>query len=427
MEQKKMNDFGRKGWAVIIYVLFVYMFSACVNDTINVAVEVFAGKLGTSTNALLPITAVGGFLGILVSWIFGIIVAKKNVKWPTAIIFFVFAVLWFLNGQINSFPMYAVVVALITAVSNTINLVSTQQIISNWFPRKKGIALGWASMGMCFSSAIMVAVFQGMFGISIQAPYYLMVVISIIMGLVTIVWFKSYPEEAGADPDNMPMSEEEKKKTLDLLNNYKSEWTAGRLLKNKEFWMLVVIFGILFIGLLGVVSQMIPRLVSVGMNTNQAILWLTIASVIGIPASFLWGYIDQKIGTGKTLKIYCILWTLMMVTCAIGTALVNIPVSIFSVIFYACLLGGLGNLMPSMIIQVYGRYDFAQANKIAMPIIIGFRSLSLIIVPAVLASVAATGAPVHTGYRNVFVIFIVLSVIATILSFVIKDKTIGKM
>lgn len=427
MEQKKMNDFGRKGWAVIIYVLFVYMFSACVNDTINVAVEVFAAKLNMSSNALLPITAVGGFLGILVSWIFGLIVAKKNVKMPTAIIFFLFAVLWLLNGQINSFPMYVVVVALITAVSNTINLVSTQQMISNWFPRKKGIALGWASMGMCFSSAIMVAVFQGMFGISIAAPYYLMTVICVIMGIITLVWFKNYPEEAGADPDNIPMSQEEKKKNLDFINNYKSEWTAGRLFKNKEFWMLVIIFGILFIGLLGVVSQMVPRLASVGLNTNQAILWLTIASIIGIPASFAWGYIDQKIGTGKTLKIYCVLWTLMMICGAVGTALVSVPISIFSVIFYACLLGGLGNLMPSMIIQVYGRYDFAQANKIAMPIVIGLRSLSLIIVPAILASAAAAGAPLHVGYRNVFVVFIILSVIATILSFVIKDKTIGKM
>lgn len=427
MEQKKMNDFGRKGWAVIIYVLFVYMFSACVNDTINVAVEVFANKLGMNSNALLPITAVGGFLGILVSLIFGIIVAKKNVKWPTAIIFFLFALLWLLNGNINSFGMYAVVVAVITAVSNTINLVSTQQIISNWFPRKKGIALGWASMGMCFSSAIMVAVFEGMFGISIQAPYYLMAVISVIMGIITIVWFKSYPEEAGADPDNIPLSEEEKRKNLEFINSYKSEWTAGRLLKNKEFWMLVVIFGILFIGLLGVVSQMIPRLMSVGMEKNQSILWLTIASVIGIPASFFWGYIDQKIGTGKTLKIYCVLWTLMMVCGAVGTALINIPVSIISVIFYACLLGGLGNLMPSMIIQVYGRYDFAQANKIAMPIVVGFRSLALIIVPAVLASVEAAGNPSYMGFRNVFVVFIVLSLIATILSFIIKDKTIGKL
>ena len=39
------------------------------------------------------------------------------------------------------------------------------------------------------------------------------------------------------------------------------------------------------------------------------------------------------------------------------------------------------NLMPSAIIQVFGRYDFAQANKIIMPLVIGIRSCAFLIVP----------------------------------------------
>lgn len=39
---------------------------------------------------------------------------------------------------------------------------------------------------------------------------------------------------------------------------------------------------------------MIPRLISVGMGVETAIMWLTIVSVIEIPASFAWGFFDQK-------------------------------------------------------------------------------------------------------------------------------------
>ncbi|MCU6763735.1 oxalate/formate antiporter family transporter [uncultured Roseburia sp.] len=421
------SNFGKMGWLIIIYVLFLYMFSSTPPDTLNVTAEFFAGAMGLdSSNALLVFSAVGGFVGIPVALIFGQIVSKVGVKWPTVIILLIYAVIWFINGKAISFGLYAVIVTIITAVSNTINLVATQQIMSNWFPKKKGIALGWATMGMCFSSAIMVAVFQGMIlNVGLSAPFNLMVVICIVMAVITAVWFKAYPEEAGAYPDNEPISEEEKKANLELINNYKSDFSFGKLFKTKELWMIVIIFGFLFIGLVGTVSRMIPRLVIVGIDQNIAVLWLTIASVIGIPASFFWGLIDQKIGTKKAVEIFCVLWTIMMAIAAVGSAAVSVPVSIISVVFYACLLGGLGNLMPSMVIQIFGRYDFPQANKLVVPLVVGIRSFALLIVPMML-QMSGIGNE-SAGYRNVFIVFMILSLVVTILAFAIKDKTIGKI
>lgn len=421
-KKQGMNNFGKMGWAVVFYTLLIYLFSCVINDTINVTMGVFAGVLGTDQNSLLPFAAVGGFVGVVLSLITGVIVAKKQVKVPTAVLFFAFAVIWALTGQAKSVPMFALMTVLGTAVANTINLVCTQQIMSNWFPKKKGIALGWATMGMPVSSAVMVAVFQGLFGVSIAAPYWLMNVICVLMGIFTLVWFKNYPEEAGAYPDNEPVDPEEQKKTLEFMANYKSKWTAGKLLKNKEFWMLVLIFGFLFIGLVATVAQLIPRFNSLGLDTNTGILWLTIASVIGIPGSFAWGYIDQKIGTGKTNRIFCTCWAVTMILSAVGMAIRNVPLTIVTVVLYALLNGGLGNMMPSMFISVFGRYDFAQANKVGMPLIICLRSFALILVPIILA---AAGADQAMGFRNVFVVISVLSVIAAVLSFIIKDKKIG--
>ena len=87
------------------------------------------------------------------------------------------------------------------------------------------------------------------------------------------------------------------------------------------------------------------------------------------------------------------------------------------------MVGGMMNLMPSAIIQVFGRYDFAQANKIIMPLVIGIRSCAFLIVPMMLA---AAGANVNGGFRNAFIICTVLSLIATVLSFVLKSDCIGK-
>ena len=420
---KQNNGFGRKGWAIIIFTLLIYMFTCTVPDTLNVSVTAFANAYGWDFNAMLMFSAVGGFVGIAVSLILGLIVAKAGVKWPTVVFMIFAAILWVTYGRANTMAAYGISVVFATAVANSLNLVSTQQIMSNWFPRKKGIALGWATMGTCFSSAIMVAVFQGLFSKGLGTPFYLMAVIMVILAVVMIVWFKAFPEEAGAYPDNEPLTEEEKKANLELINNYKSEFTIGKLFRTKEMWMLAIMFGFIALGLVAAVSQMIPRLVAVGMQQNMAILWLTIASVIGIPASVLWGYIDQKIGTKKTVRIFAVLWTLMLVVSALGSAIVSIPVSSIAVVFYAILLGGMMNLMPSAIIQVFGRYDFAQANKLIMPIVIGIRSCAFLIVPMMLA---AAGADVNGGYRNAFILCAVLSLIAAIIAFVLKGECIGK-
>ena len=424
-KKQGMNNFGKKGWAVVIYTLLIYLFTCVTNDTLNVTAEVFANVLGVTSNDLLPMAAIGGFAGVVLSLIFGAIIAKKNVKAPTAVLFVVLGLLFALNGQARSLPVYAIAAVLSTAVSQTLNLVCTQQIMSNWFPKKKGIALGWATMGMPVCSAVMVAVFQGLFGVSIAAPYWLMLVICLIMAVVTGVWFKNYPEEAGAYPDNEPVDPEEQKKTLEFMANYKSPWTVGKLFKTKEFWMLVLIFGFLFMGLVATMAQMIPRLASLGMDTNAGILWLSIASIIGIPGSFAWGAIDQKIGTGKTNRIFCVCWAATMIVSALGMAVASVPVTIISIVLYSLLNGGLGNMMPSMFISVFGRFDFAQANKIGMPIVICLRSVTMIIMPAILTANAMAGNAGHLGYRNLFVVISVLSVIAAILAFVIKDKTIG--
>ncbi len=418
------SNFGFKGWMVILFTLFIYMFTCTAPDTLNVSVTAFAQAFGWDSNQMLMFSAIGGFAGIAVSWILGMIIAKWGVKIPTIIFFAIFAVVWILYGRSSSFVMYGASVVAATAVSNSLNLVSTQQIMSNWFPRKKGIALGWATVGTCLSSAIMVAVFQRMFGKhGISAPFYLMAVIFVIMIVVMLVWFKAYPEEAGAYPDNEPLSEEEKQKNMELIHNYKSEFTLGRLFKTKEMWFLALIFGFVALGLVAVISQMVPRLTAVGLDQNMAILWLTIASIIGIPASVFWGFVDQAIGTMKTVRIFCVLWTLMLVVSALGSGIVNVPISVISVVFYAVLLGGMMNLMPSAIIQVFGRYDFAQANKIIMPLVIGIRSCAFLIVPMMLA---AAGANVNGGFRNAFIICTVLSLIATVLSFVLKSDCIGK-
>ena len=79
-KNKGMNNFGKMGWAVIIYTLMIYLFTCVTNDTLNVSTGFFGGFLQVDPNSLLPFAALGGLAGVVLSLIAGLVIAKKNVK-----------------------------------------------------------------------------------------------------------------------------------------------------------------------------------------------------------------------------------------------------------------------------------------------------------------------------------------------------------
>ena len=422
----KTKGFGRQGWWIIIYTLLLYLFSSSSSDTLNVTTMGHAMILGLSeSSTLLIYAAIGGVVSVPISLVFGTVVKKFGIKLPTVILLLLYAINWFGFGNCHTIGGYAIAATLISALGNTVNLVPTQQLINNWFPRKKGIALGWATMGMPVDSAVSVAVFQILMNkMGFKTPFFLWGIILVVLVVVLLLFVKNTPEEAGAYPDNEPISKEEMETNLKLVNEYQSPFTIGKLLMTKQFWAIVIIFGFMFMALVGTMSQLVPRLMYVGISQNTAIMWLTIASLIGIPTSFLWGLIDQRMGTKKTVVIYSVLWTLMMILSAFGSGMESVPVAIASVIFLSCMHGGMGNLMPSLIIQVFGRYDFASANRLVVPFVVAIRTISMLLIPVMLAVAGANG---NIGFRNVFIIFSILSFIAVTCSIGIKDKCIGKM
>jgi MFS family permease len=137
------------------------------------------------------------------------------------------------------------------------------------------------------------------------------------------------------------------------------------LLKDKDMWCIALSFGLMWLVTGGIMSQFVPRLLSVGYTQQSALLMLTIAAAIGLVGSYFWGWLDQKIGTKPASCVYALSY--------IGALLLMVfaQVHIFNyiaLVFVGLGIGGLLNLMPSLVAAVYGRYDFMAANSLVSPI-----------------------------------------------------------
>jgi len=417
-KQLTNSKFGKWGWSMIIYTFLLYYFYAgLVVDGLNVYTTAFAGTYGMDSNTLLGFATPAGILGVIGGVICGRLVIKTGVRKLCAWSLIVVGVLYAIFGFCSTPTMYLIVLSAMSFVANAYGLIGTATLMGNWFPRKKGIALGWATMGAPLTTATFVAILSGLYGkIGISGSHVAVGIVVVILGIVSFWWVKDYPEEVGAYPDNIKEGGEQLAAQLAEMRNYKSPFTVKKLLKDKDMWLIAIGFGMLWMVTVGIVSQFIPRMISVGYAQPDALMLLTVASIVGLVGSYFWGWLDQKVGTKLASCVYSLSYIVALLLLIFAKVQILTYVAI---IFVGFGIGGLLNLMPSLVIAVYGRYDFAAANSLVSPIASLLQKAAFAIM-AVLLTVSGG------DFTLPYAVFIGIDVVGLILLLCVTNKCKGK-
>lgn len=394
---------------MIIYCALVYYFAAGMStDGLNIYPEAFAHFRGWEPGIIASFATIGGLASIPGTIIFSQVAVKMGSRFTSTLGLILTGAFTFLFAFATSLPVFLIASVCIQFFAGSILLsVVPNTLMNKWFPVKKGLALGWASMGMPICTATFVALIAAMIGAFGPAVTYAVVAgILVVLGIVSWFWVKDTPEDVGRAPDNLKMTPEEIEASKKELENYKSDLTWGKLFKDYRVWLVGIGLGLLWMTTVGIVSRLIPRLMSLGYEQPTALGMLTIASLCGIFGSYCWGWLDQKLGTRITSIIYgCwyILALLLLMVEAAG------PVTMIAIIVVGIGIGGIGNLVPSMIGTIYGRKDYLMANRLIMPICAIVRSCAFALMAFALS---ATG-----GYTGAYGIFIGACVVGIIMIF----------
>ena len=412
------GGFGSWGWGMIIFSIFMYCFYAGWGaDGLNIFTTAFQRTRGWDPATLLTLVAPGQLLGVIGSGFFGQIIIKRGPRFviTSGLVCFAAAVFWF--GRVDALWQFAVAFMLINFFGAGFGFIATGTLITTWFPRKKGIALGWATMGFPLSTAAFVPVIALMFGrIGIAGATTVWAGILVLFAVVGFFFIKDKPEQIGCYPDNEPISDDAIKANLQELENYVSPFTVKRLLRDKDMWLIAVGWGCLWMVTLGIVVQLVPRMMSIGYSQSYAIALLSAAAVCALPGSLLWGWLDQKFGTRFASICYGAVYILTLIVLIAQTR--NTALTFITIALVGLGLGGIKNLITSMVGTVYGRYDFTAANRIIMPITIIVRTLCFPLMGVTLAILKTlTGA---------YAVFIVVDILAIILVFATTSRCKGK-
>ncbi|MDO4734007.1 MAG: MFS transporter [Lachnospiraceae bacterium] len=415
MEQKKktgMMNLGVYGWILSICVFCVYALSGCQNQTFSVLSQYYTEEVGWSTVQTSAIITISGLIVCIFQFVVGQLTKKKVSPHKLAAIGLIpSGVLFILCAFLKSnIIVFAIPFIIARVLAQTTSYQTNGVLISNWFPKKKGVVMGFVTMGIAL--AVTISTFLMGWGqslLGVPGAYGIVGVLMIIVGIIMGFVLKDYPEDLGKFPDNDPTEVRQ----ISNLRASDSPWTTKRVLTTKEFWFVGLSMSIMLFSA-GFMTQIVPVVLTSGFSPADIPLLMTLVGVAAAVGSYIMGVVDTKVNT-KVAIIVCQIAMIIM------GALANTGVKWLVIVALVCLaiiLGGGSNYIVSFVQGYWGSRNFKEVFTWMQPIATLVSSLA----PVIIAWIAEK----FGGYGAAFWFASILGVISLILILLVKPGFVHK-
>lgn len=416
-------NFGVKGWGILILTfLCIFLDSSLINDSLNVVIDVFAGQHQWNSNMLYGFSTVTAWIAVAGAALWGLLSSKISIRWSWAFSLLITGVACLFWGRASSPTVYFICLAVSAVGGMGFCYICSLNVISNWFPRKKGMAMGWVTIGFPLSAAVTSQLVGNLVAKGgLPQVYTVYAVASFVLCVLVAIFVRDYPEQAGAYPDNNHKFDNEAAKKelqegLEYMKN--SPWTVKKLFSTGKVWMIAISLGIMELLSLGIMTNFVPRMIQAGYVQDGGpapiiFMMLGIAGILACVGSVGCGILDAKLGPKKAIQITMVVAIIAIVLNLIPTTATKFA----SLPFLAIMLGGAANYLVSLTNTIWGRYDFPMAYKVLKPMVAAIGALGVSIV-GILGRTFSYGVS--------YAVLAVLTVIALILISQVDDATIGR-
>jgi MFS family permease len=406
-----------------LYVMFIsglmYLLFVLTNTgATNVVIPMLSGMRGWDEGIVLTMLTIAGYIAAVTTLFIGRIVLKNGPKNVMVVCLIICGISWFFWGASHSLVLFCAAMIVSSISAYGFQTASTPALVGRWFPRTKGIVLGWVTMGVILSDVIWqpyVPALIGRFGPI--ATFAGLGVIYVIVAVIMFFTIHNLPEEEGRWPDGLALGSEDARRSAKEFEEYRSPFTIGKSLKTKEVWQIACGFALLLLCGVTYVSRVVPRILSLGYEQSFALTVLQISGVAALFGSWFFGFLDQKLGTKKAGTIFaCYYFVLWILTLLQPYGVVFIWISSPGILFG---IGGIFNLIISMTITKFGRWDF-----VGPQIAVGF--LHQIFVSSSYAIIAFF-MNTNLGFTGTYVFCMIVTVVCFFIIRGIDPKCIGRV
>ena len=363
----------------VLGVIMMFLYSGLQSDQINI-IQTFITEDGggwSSTMTQLPMT-VGNVVCIFLTFVYGTLFIKFGVKKPLMVVMIITAVgvlgIVAANGlDVNggaasgNYALFFVSLFVVRCGCMILQMAGFM-LVANWFIKFRGMVMGIVTMGSPIFSvvgtSVMTNVIANRMGSDYRPFYVAIAVILVVVVIVIAVGIKDTPEEAGLYPDGAdhpPKSESDVEEV---------HLTVGEVLRQKKAWLLIVSFGAFQF----IISACMGSMAVYYMSLGGIDVWLTatkalaMGAALGIPMSFVFGALDDRIGSVKASIVLGFTELIPVLALLLQPQGGSLPLMYLWGFGVACMTGGVPTLHPCITSFVYGRREYQSANRIVMAI-----------------------------------------------------------
>ena len=389
----------------------VLAYAGMVNSGSNVTAPAIAEKFGILPGTVLNMNTVAGVVGVIFFIVVGQINRVIGARITSGVCLIVAGLAYLGVGNAVNLAMYTVCMCIVVGGVMSAGYISGGDLVTKWFPKKKGIVMGYTTMGHNLASVAFVPLITLLVGrLGIGNGVIPISVCAIVLGIFGLLLVRNTPQERGLNPDNV--SDEVYRTEYfhgheDPTGGWTDRQTAavqGNLAGGRHHRHVPNL-------LLGVVSQMVLRNMELGFSREQATFILSLVALIGLVGSFFVGYMDERLGTKKSMLFFGIWYALSLLANATENT-VLVYVSIFMI---GMSIGGSANFTTSLTTSVFGRQGFSKVNSVVFPIQGAVSALSFV-VNGVVSNI--TGG----NLRYTYLIFAGVSVVSALIVLLVDER-----
>jgi MFS family permease len=195
--------------------------------------------------------------------------------------------------------LYLTLGALVGGGVNCLAYTGQSLYLTNWFVRRRGLALSVAFSGVGIGAVAILPWLQGLIATAgwRTACWALGIAVLAVLAPINLLLHRR-PEDLGLEPDGMPREGAAVTRAANIVDPAWAviDWTLGRAVRTTRFWWLALAyFGALFSWYAVQVHQT-KYLIEIGFDAGEAAWALGLVSLVAVPGQIALGHLSDRIG-----------------------------------------------------------------------------------------------------------------------------------
>ena len=227
-------------------------------------------------------------------------------------------------------------------------------LVSNWFDRLRGRALGLATLGPTLSGAVIPVVLSLLVDdVGWRASLLLVAAVATVI-LLPVIWFfvLDRPQDCGQFPDGDP----EMPRTPEAESD--EAWTIWRAVRSRDVWLVVGTIGTANFAVVAMLVHLIPYATDTGLSGERAALVFSVMTLMGALGGPLFGTLADYLSIKRLLiaSMLCQFAAVLLFAELQGQVGLSLAAGILGL--------GFGGLMPLVTLAVGRMFGVASLTRI---------------------------------------------------------------